>query len=161
MTTAAPADAHILFTVAETTYALRSRDVQHMEMLEQITPVPNAPSWIEGVVFSRGRVVPVLNLRARFGFERAPSDLRTRLLVVQVGERVVGLLADSAREFTTIPPEAIQPPPEAINALSGRYLEGIATLGERLVLVLDLAAVLEAADPGGRAEAGGAGESAG
>ena len=74
---------YILFTVAGTTYALPSGEVRHMEMIEDITRVPNAPAFVDGVVFSRGQVVPVVNLRARFGFERAPFDLRTRLIVVQ------------------------------------------------------------------------------
>ena len=72
---------YILFSLAGTTYALRSEQVLHMEMLEHVTPVPNAPAFVEGVVFSRGQVVPVINLRARFGFERIDSTLRTRLLV--------------------------------------------------------------------------------
>src|SRR6185312_9559711 len=66
------ADRFILFTVAETMYAVHSRDVRHMEMVEQVTRVPNAPPFVDGVVFSRGLVVPVVNLRARFGFARTP-----------------------------------------------------------------------------------------
>ena len=77
-------------------------------MIEQVTPVPNAPDYLEGVVLSRGQIVPVLNLRARFGFEKAPLDLATRLLVLQCGERWVGLLVDSAREFVKIP-SAVDP----------------------------------------------------
>jgi purine-binding chemotaxis protein CheW len=66
----AASQAYILFGVAGTTYALASDHVVHVEMIEQVTPVPNAPAFVEGVVFSRGQVVPVINLRARFGFER-------------------------------------------------------------------------------------------
>src|SRR4029079_13840212 len=65
----------ILFTVAGTTYGIRSSDVQHMQMVEQETRVHNRAAFVGGVVFSRGQVVPVVNLRARFGFERAPYDL--------------------------------------------------------------------------------------
>jgi purine-binding chemotaxis protein CheW len=81
-----------------------------MEMVEEITPVPNATASVEGVVFSRGQVVPVVNLRARFGFERIPPDLRSRLLIVQSNGRTVGLMVDSAREFARIAPETIRPP---------------------------------------------------
>ena len=100
----------ILFGVAGTTYALRSRDVAHVEMVEQVTAVPNAVPFVDGVVFSRGEVVPALNLRARFGFEKAPYDLSTRLLVVRAGDRTVGLVVDAAREFVAIDPASIQPP---------------------------------------------------
>ena len=137
---------YILFTVAGTTYALRSGEVRHMEMIENITRVPNAPSFVDGVVFSRGQVVPVVNLRARFGFERASRDLRTRLVVVQSAARLVGLVVDSAREFVNIPPDAVQPPHEALAGMSGRYVEGIASIGGRLILVLDLSRVLDFAE---------------
>ena len=137
---------YILFTVAGTTYALRSGEVRHMEMIEDITRVPNAPSFVDGVVFSRGQVVPVVNLRARFGFERASHDLRTRLIVVQSAARLVGLVVDSAREFVNIPPESIQPPHEALAGMSGRYVEGIASIGDRLVLTLNLSRILNFAD---------------
>jgi purine-binding chemotaxis protein CheW len=135
-------DKFIVFTLAGTNYALRSRDVLHIEMMDLVTPVPNAAPFVEGIVFSRGEVVPVVNLRVRFGFERAPIDLRSRLLVVGDETRRVGLLVDGAREFITIPASAIQPPHEAITGLSGRYLEGVATLGPRIILVLDLPQVL-------------------
>jgi purine-binding chemotaxis protein CheW len=142
-TEAAATHTYILFSVAGTTYALRSEQVLHMEMLEHVTPVPNAPAFVEGVVFSRGQVVPVVNLRARFGFERIDSTLRTRLLVVQHEARRVGLLADDAREFVRIPADAVRPPHEAVGGLSGNYLEGVAMIGERIVLVLDLGEVVE------------------
>lgn len=132
----------ILFALAGTVYGLRSRDVLHIEMIDRVTPVPNAAPFIEGIVFSRGAVVPVVNLRARFGFERVPNDMRTRLLVVGSDGRRVGLLVDSAREFLTIPAGAIQPPHDAITGLSGRYLEGVATIGQRIVLILSVAEVL-------------------
>jgi purine-binding chemotaxis protein CheW len=132
----------ILCDLAGTTYGVRSDAVQQMDMVESITPVPNAPHFVEGVVFSRGRVVPALSLRRRFGFEPRPHDLRTRLLIVSHGERTVGLLVDSAREFVTIAAEALQPPPEALTGLSGKYLEKTARIENRLVLILNLEAVL-------------------
>ena len=140
--TAADARTYILFTVAGTTYAAPSRQVRHIEMIEDVTVVPNAPPYIEGVVFSRGQVVPVVNLRVRFGFERTPRDIRSRLLVVEAGGRMVGLMADDAREFVNIPADAVQPPSAAISGLSGNYIEGIATLGDRIVLVLDVQDVI-------------------
>ena len=140
-------ETYILFMVAGTTYALRSRDVAHVEMVEQITAVPNAAPFVDGVVFSRGAVVPALNLRARFGFERAPYDLATRLLVVNNAGRTVGLIVDGAREFAAIDPASIHPPATALSGLSGRSLEGVANVGDRLILVLNLDAVLTFSDP--------------
>lgn len=138
---------YILFSVSGTTYALPTAEVRHMEMIEDITRVPNAPSFVDGVVFSRGQVVPVVNLRARFGFDRVPHDLRTRLIVVQAETRVVGLLVDAAREFVSIPADAVQPPHEALAGMSGRYVEGVASIGDRLILILNLQRILNFADP--------------
>ena len=136
------AEAYILCEVFGATYALRSEEIEQLEMVGQLTPVPNAPPCVEGVTSVRGQVIPAVSLRARFGFPRAPYDLRSRLVVVRSGGRTVGLIADSAREFAVIMPETIQPPPETLASLSGNYLRGVAQIGERLVLVLDVAGVL-------------------
>jgi purine-binding chemotaxis protein CheW len=132
----------ILFELAGTTYGIRSRLVQQIEMIEDIAPVPNAHQAVEGVVFVRGQVVPALNLRTRFGFEKIGRDLRSRLVVVNTGTRVVGLIVDTAREFLKVPVSSIGPTPEVITGLSGQYLEGIATIGQRMILILNLDAVL-------------------
>ena len=132
------AESYILFELAGAAYGVPSTQVQQMEMVEGVTPVPNAPVFVEGVVFSRGRMIPAINLRARFGFSKEPFTVRTRLLVVDVAGRTVGLIVDTAREFVRIAADAVQPPPETIAGLSGTYLKGIAKLGERLVLILDL-----------------------
>ena len=145
--TATGGETFILFSVAGTTYAVRSRDVAHVEMVEQVTPVPNAVSFVDGVVFSRGEVVPAVNLRARFGFERVPYDLATRLVVVRGGGRTVGLLADASREFVSFDPSLIRPPAAALTGMSGHYLEGVANVGDRLILVLDLESLLRFDDP--------------
>ena len=92
---------------------------------------------------ARGQVIPALSLRARFGFEKIPYDLRTRLVVINNGKRRVGLIVDTAREFVKLPASAIEPPPEAISGLSGKYLEGIVTLNGRLILILNLEAVID------------------
>ena len=137
------AEPFILLELAGATYAVRSRDIQQLEMPGQVTTVPNAPSFVQGVVSVRGEVIPVVNLRARFGFPSVAQTARTRLVVVRVGKRVVGLLVDSAREFASIDPTSIQPPPASIAGTSGRYLEGIAQQGERIVLVLDVNELLD------------------
>jgi purine-binding chemotaxis protein CheW len=136
----------ILFELSGTIYAVPARVVQQMEMVERITPVPNAPPFVDGVVFARGQVVPALNLRVRFGFERIPYDLRTRLVVLADGGRTVGLIVDSAREFLSLPTASIQPPPEAVSGLSGKYLAGIANVDERLILILEVGEVLNFSD---------------
>lgn len=133
----------ILFELNNTTYAVKSLLVKQLEMLDQVTPVPNAPEYIDGIIFSRGQVIPVLNLRKRFGFEVIPNNLSTRLIVVQSKERSVGLVVDSAREFISLQTDSIQPAPETISGLSGKYLDGIATIDKRILLILDLESILQ------------------
>jgi purine-binding chemotaxis protein CheW len=133
----------ILFELAGTTYGVRSRSVQQIEMIDDVASVPNAHAALEGVVLVRGQVIPALNLRTRFGFDRVERDLRSRLVVINTGSRVVGLVVDTAREFLKIATESIEPPPEGLTGLSGHYLEGVATVGERMILILKLDAVLD------------------
>jgi len=135
-------ETYVLFELAGTTYGLGTREVQHMEMLDRITPVPNTSAAVEGVVFSRGQVIPAINLRVRFGLTREPHTMRSRLIIVQVQQRLVGLIVDSAREFSAIPNDVIRPIQDAITGMEGNYLKGIAMLEKRLVLLLDLDATL-------------------
>ncbi|HEY9652427.1 MAG TPA: chemotaxis protein CheW, partial [Coleofasciculaceae cyanobacterium] len=100
----------ILFELAGTTYGIPASVVQQMEMVEHITPVPNTPPFVEGVVFSRGQVIPAINLRVRFGFDKVAYDSRARLIVVHSKNRNVGLIADTAREFILISSDGVQPP---------------------------------------------------
>jgi chemotaxis signal transduction protein len=136
-------ETYILFELAGTTYGVRSRDVLHMEMIDQITPVPNSRPFLEGVVFSRGQVIPALNLRARFGLPRQEHTLKSRLLVVQAAKRAVGLIVDSARQFQIIPDSAIQEADSALTGTTGKFLGGVANLGDHLVLLLDLETTLQ------------------
>ncbi|HEY0458401.1 MAG TPA: chemotaxis protein CheW [Pyrinomonadaceae bacterium] len=139
-------DSFVLFEVAGTTYAVRSADVQQLEMIEHITTVPNAAEAVEGVVFSRGQVIPAINLRTRFGFPKIEYDVRSRLVVVRVDGRSIGLIADIAREFKRIPAEAFKLPAETLNGTTGKYLEAIATHEDRLILLLNLAEVVKTAE---------------
>ena len=135
-------DSYVLCTLAGATYALRSDDVQQLEMVMPATPVPNAPPFVDGVVAVRGQVIPVVNLRARFGFPRAATDVRSRLVVVRGQRRTVALVVDGAREFARIAESDIRPLPEGVGGTSGRYLRGVAQQGERLLLVVDAAELL-------------------
>jgi purine-binding chemotaxis protein CheW len=136
-------ETYILFELAGSSYGLRSRDVLHIDMLEHITPVPNASAAVEGVVFSRGQVIPALNLRTRFGFPRQEHTPRTRLIFMKCEARTVAVIVDSAREFRTIATDSIRPIEETLAGMPGNYVRGVATVQDRLVLLLDVAAILD------------------
>ncbi len=135
-------ETYILFELAGAVYGVRSRDVLHVDLLEHVTPVPSSAAAIEGVVFSRGQVIPAMDLRTRFGFARQEPTSRTRLLFVRTQQRTVALIVDSAREFRRIQDDAIKPVGDSLVGAIGNYVSGVATVGERLVLLLDVPAVL-------------------
>src|SRR5580765_2142915 len=143
---ASSSESYVLFELAGSAYAIPSRNVQHLEMFEHVTLVPNANPAIDGVVFSRGHVIPALNLRTRFGFPRNEQTLRTRILFVTVHDRTVGLIVDSAKEFLNLPAQSIRPIEETLTGVNGKYLKAVTKSGERLVLILDLEAVLNVDD---------------
>jgi purine-binding chemotaxis protein CheW len=136
------ADTYIIFELNGSTYAIRSSEVQHVEMLEHITPVPNAVAAVDGVVFSRGQVIPAINLRVRFGIPRQAPTPQTRLIFLKVQQRIVALIVDAAREFQRIPAEGIKPIQETLVGIEGNYVEGVATVKGRSVLILNVGAVL-------------------
>jgi purine-binding chemotaxis protein CheW len=142
MMQASGGDSYVLCDLAGATYALPSDDIQQLDMVTTATPVPNAPAYVDGVVSIRGQVIPAVSLRARFGFERSPHDVRSRLVVVRAGARVVGFVVDSAREFAIISDDLIKPLPEGIGGLSGRYLRGVAQKGDRVLLIVDVRELL-------------------
>jgi purine-binding chemotaxis protein CheW len=136
-------ESFVLFELAGNTCGVRSQAVQSVEMVEHVTAVPNALPFVEGVTFTRGRVIPSINLRIRLGLPRIPIYPRARMLVVSSKHHTAGMLVDSTREFISIPADAIQPPGETMPGFSVKYVEGIATLGNRVVLILNLEEVIE------------------
>lgn len=136
----------VFFELAGSTYAIPGDSVLHIEMHEHVTLVPNANPAIDGVVFSRGQVIPALNLRVRFGFPRQAADMQTRIIFTKVHERTVGLIVDSAREFRNLPTSSIGPIEETLTGINGKYLKAVTKVNDRLVLILDLEAVLNVDD---------------
>jgi chemotaxis signal transduction protein len=146
MNNASHSESFVLFGLAGHTCGVGSQAVQSVEMVEHVTAVPNALPFVEGLIFTRGRVIPSVNLRVRLGLPRIPVDLRARMLVVRSDDRTAGMLVDSAREFVSIPADAIEPPGENDDfkdiGFSARYLRGTATLGKRKVLILNLEEII-------------------
>jgi purine-binding chemotaxis protein CheW len=139
-------ESYVLFELAGSVYGIPSASVRHIEMFEHVTMVPNANPAIDGVVFSRGHVIPALNLRVRFGFPREKNSLRTRIVFATVHDRTVGLIVDTAREFQNVPLDSIGPIEGTLTGINGKYLKAVTKVAGRLVLILDLEAVLNVDD---------------
>jgi purine-binding chemotaxis protein CheW len=133
---------HVLFRVADAEYAVAASDVLHMESYTGATRVPGAPEYVAGLMQVRRRVIPIVDLRVRFGLPARQPTLDSRVVVVQSGDRVVGLLADSAREVKNIPADDLKPPPELIAEQSSGYITKVAQAGARLLMLIDFRKVI-------------------
>jgi purine-binding chemotaxis protein CheW len=130
--------------LAGESYGVDIGRIQEIIRMQPITMVPNAPAFIEGVTNLRGKVIPVLDLRKRFGIAATTGTKRSRIVVAELGQHTVGLVVDGVSEVLTVAAEAIEPPSTLVTSVDSAYLRGIAKLQERLVLLLDLSRLLSA-----------------
>jgi purine-binding chemotaxis protein CheW len=133
---------HVVFKVDAADYVVAAADVLQMESYVGATRVPGAAPYVAGVVQVRGRVVPVVDLRVRFGLPAAAPTLDSRLVVVQHHDRTVGLLVDSAREVIKLTPEQLQPPPRVVADGEEGFVKAVAHLGQRLLMLVDFVKVI-------------------
>jgi purine-binding chemotaxis protein CheW len=116
--------------------------VREIVRVPQITAVPNAPDYIEGVINLRGQIIPVMDLRKRFRTESAESGKKSRIVVVELEERFIGLIVSSASEVLRIPPSEIEDPHNVFREGEIDYITGVGKLKGRLVIMLDLKKIL-------------------
>lgn len=140
---------HVLFCVADVEYALPASEVLHMESFTTATRVPGTQPHVAGLVQIRSRVIPVIDLRIRFGLPTAQPTLDSRVMVVQCGERSVGLLADSARRVLNIEPTAFRPPPDVVAQQAGGFVRSVAQVEGRLVMLMNSEMVIGEEVPNG------------
>jgi purine-binding chemotaxis protein CheW len=133
---------HVLFKVDEALYALPADVVLQMESYRGATVVPGAPAFVAGIIQLRGRVVPVVDLRARFGLPPLPHTLETRVVVGEQHGRTVALVADSAREVVRLAPSQLAPPPRLVDDGTRGFVKFVAQIGDRTVMVLDFGKVI-------------------
>jgi purine-binding chemotaxis protein CheW len=133
---------HITFRVGNADYAIPATEVLHLETFEQATHVPGAPSYVAGLVQVRGRVVPVVDLRSRFGLPTTERTMDHRIVVVNVGERVAALLVDAAREVVQLDSTTFEKPPELIEHQSAGFVRGVVTRARRMFLLIDVPRVI-------------------
>jgi purine-binding chemotaxis protein CheW len=133
---------HVTFRVGTAEYAVPAAQVLHLESFETATHVPGAPSYVAGLVQVRGRVVPVVDLRERFGLPRTDHALAHRVVVVQLGTRVAGLLVDSAREVIQLDDASFQDAPELIKQQANGFVTATVTVRDRLFLIVDVPRVI-------------------
>jgi purine-binding chemotaxis protein CheW len=141
--TAAEATEHLAtFFLHREEYGVDVRQVQEIRRMSEITGVPRAPDFIRGVINLRGRILPVLDLRRKLGLGEVEPGRATRIVVVRVKERLLGLMVDGASQVLKVEVSRIEPPPPEVVEKGGDYIRGVAKLDDRLVILVDLERLL-------------------
>ncbi len=130
------------FRIGTETYGVRIGAVREIVRVPEITAVPSAPDLIEGVINLRGKIIPVMDLRKRFGSASATSDKKNRILVVELDSKLIGLIVSSASEVLKIPPSEIEAPGSVFAEGESNYVTGVGKLKGRLIILLDIARLL-------------------
>lgn len=127
----------VTFRLGDEEYAIDILKVQEINRMVEITTVPHAPAHVEGVINLRGKVIPVVNLRKKFGQETKEIDAQSRIIVVDIG-RTVGMIVDSVSEVLRISSDIVEPPPTMTEGIGSEYVKGIGKLENRLLILLDI-----------------------
>ncbi len=132
----------VSFTIGEEEFGVDILKVQEINRMVEVTRVPNAPEYVDGVINLRGKVIPIIDLRRRFGMERKEKDKNTRIIVVELNGKVLGFVVDAVSEVLRIPQSVTEPPPSIIAGIQAEYITAIGKLENRLLILLDLERVL-------------------
>jgi purine-binding chemotaxis protein CheW len=136
----------VVFDLSSEAFGVDISAVREIIRLQDITKVPRTPEFVEGVINLRGKVIPVIDLRKRFGLSAEDESKDNRIVVVDIGAQDIGVVVDAVTEVLRISTETIEPPTSVISTSDSEYLIGIAKLDARLIILLDLQQVLSEAE---------------
>ncbi|HJX85786.1 MAG TPA: chemotaxis protein CheW [Candidatus Angelobacter sp.] len=135
---------HIVgFRIGRETFGVPIAMVHEIVRVPDITAVPEAPDYVEGVINLRGKIVPVIDLRKRFGELEIESTKKNRILVAEVDHKMVGLMVDAASEVIKLPESDVEPAPNVFEEGELNYVTGVGKLGGRLIILVDLTRILQ------------------
>jgi purine-binding chemotaxis protein CheW len=128
----------VTFVVGTEEFAVPILSVQEINRMMQITRVPQSPPFVEGVINLRGKIIPVVDLRKRFGLESKAATSENRIVVVEVSGRVIGFMVDKVNEVLRVPGSIVEPPPPMVCGIDSEYVQSVGKLEDRLLILLDL-----------------------
>jgi len=128
----------VTFSIGEEEFGVDILKVQEIIRTMEITKVPKAPVFVEGVINLRGKVIPIIDLRRRFGLSSKEHDKHTRIIVIEINNMIVGFVVDSVSEVLRIPAGTVEPPPAVVAGMESEYISGVGKLQDRLLILLDL-----------------------
>ena len=132
----------VVFSLSGGGYGVDIGTVREIIRMQEITQIPKTPPYVEGVINLRGRVIPVLDLRKRFGLEVTEYTQETRIVVIDIGGTDIGAIVDEVTEVLRVPLGSIELPSDVVLGDDSEYVVGVVKLGERLVILLELARAL-------------------
>jgi len=132
----------VSFKLGSEEYGVDIAQVQEINRMVAVTHVPRAPQFMEGVINLRGQLIPIIDLRARFGMPRAEHTKNTRIVVTEIGTKRVGMVVDSVSEVLRLAVDQIEPAPEMITGVDTEYIRGVGKIEDRLIILLDLAKII-------------------
>lgn len=132
----------VSFNIGDEEFGVDILKVQEINRMLDVTRVPNAPEYVDGVINLRGKVIPIIDLRRRFGLERKEHDKNTRIVVVELSGKVVGFVVDAVSEVLRIPKSVTEQPPPIVAGIGADYITAVGKLEDRLLILLDLEKVL-------------------
>ena len=136
----------LVFTLGGDEYAVDILKVQEIRGYEKVTPIPRAPAFLKGVVNLRGTIAPVVDLRVKFELAEARYDAFTVVIVLRIASRVIGAVVDSVSDVIGLGANDLKPAPQLGSVVDSSYLAGVATLGGRMILVLDIEKLLSSGE---------------
>ncbi len=128
----------VTFRLGDEEFGIDIKKVQEINRMIDITRIPNAPVYVEGVVNLRGKIIPIVNLRTKLCLSEAERDKATRIMVVEVGGTTLGFIVDSVSEVLRIQDPKIEDPPSITGSSDSAYIEGVINLSDRILILLDL-----------------------
>jgi purine-binding chemotaxis protein CheW len=136
----------VSFKLGSEEYGVDIAQVQEINRMVAVTHVPRAPQFMEGVINLRGQLIPIIDLRTRFGMPRAEHTKSTRIVVTEIGAKRVGMVVDSVSEVLRLPTDQIEDAPEMITGVDTEYIRGVGKIEDRLIILLDLAKIISGAE---------------
>ena len=138
----------VRFRIGKESFGVNIENVQEIVTLPEITKIPDAPDFLEGVINLRGRIISVIDLRKRLGITNVSADKKNRILVTEVNGKFAGLIVDEVSEVIKLNTDDIEPPPEIVHSIGVEYITGIGKLPDGIIILLDLSKVITAEDIG-------------
>lgn len=142
------AEEYLTFTLGDEEYAIDILKVQEIRGYDAVTRIANTPDYIKGVINMRGVIVPVVDMRLKFHLGNATYDQFTVMIILNLGQRIVGMVVDSVSDVVALKPDDIRPAPDFGASFDTQYLLGLASVGERMAIVVDIEKLMTSQEMG-------------